>query len=418
MSIPTLITDALAHPPDGISYFVSRELAAAYPGRAIIEGSDYGFDLEDYHQAELCTLRRKPDVHNQVTTNWNGTGRGVSRKADNAWFEVSWEGHQLDVLWISWREGHCRERHFWIMADAREVADRFLITVCDWCSEVRGEVLVFDQGQWYKSEQLYQAIQNASFDNLILGGTLKDSIREDFNQFFTSRDLYERYGIPWKRGILLVGPPGNGKTHTVKSLINWLEKPCLYVKSFTSSYGTPHANIHAVFERARQTTPCVLVFEDLDALITPKNRSFFLNELDGFAANAGIVVLATTNHPERLDPAIVNRPSRFDRTYRFELPALDERRDYLSLWNVSVEPDVRLTEDGLEVVAELTDQFSFAYLKELWISSLSRWIASPNPGAMDEVMKAQVGPLREQMSAAVEESVPILITEEMDEEDD
>lgn len=53
----------------------------------------------------------------------------------------------------------------------------------------------------------------------------------------------------------------------------------------------------------------LLILEDLDSLLTDQNRSFFLNELDGFAANEGIVTIASTNHPERLDPAISNRPS-------------------------------------------------------------------------------------------------------------
>jgi ATP-dependent 26S proteasome regulatory subunit len=62
-------------------------------------------------------------------------------------------------------------------------------------------------------------------------------------------------------------------------------------------------------------------------------RTNFLNELDGFAANIGIVTLATTNHPERLDPAILDRPSRFDRKYPFDLPEQPERHAYIVMWN-------------------------------------------------------------------------------------
>src|SRR5262249_40857597 len=154
--------------------------------------------------------------------------------------------------------------------------------------------------------ELYQAIQGATFDNLILRGSLKQEIREDIEQFFDSRAAYESYGIPWKRGILFLGPPGNGKTHTVKALINALRQPCLYVKSVIGDrWNTPHDNIRKVFQKARRTTPCVLVLEDLDSLVSGQNRTFFLNELDGFAANAGIVTLATCNHPEQLDPAIL-----------------------------------------------------------------------------------------------------------------
>ena len=68
-----------------------------------------------------------------------------------------------------------------------------------------------------------------------------------------------------------------------------------------------------VFNKARQLAPCILVLEDLDSLINDRNRSFFLNQLDGLTGNDGLLVLCTTNHAERLDPALSERPSRFDR---------------------------------------------------------------------------------------------------------
>lgn len=68
-----------------------------------------------------------------------------------------------------------------------------------------------------------------------------------------------------------------------------------------------------VFTKARQLSPCVLVLEDLDSLINERNRSFFLNELDGLEGNDGILLMGTTNHFDRLDPGLSSRPSRFDR---------------------------------------------------------------------------------------------------------
>jgi SpoVK/Ycf46/Vps4 family AAA+-type ATPase len=145
--------------------------------------------------------------------------------------------------------------------------------------------------------------------------------------------------------------------------------------------------------------PCLLVLEDLDSLITPENRSYFLNELDGFAANVGIVTLATTNHPERLDPAILDRPSRFDRKYPFDLPGPAERVSYLRMWNDTLQEALRLSEPEIAHLAELTPGFSFAYLKELVLSSTMRWIACPQPGGMVMFMTAQAMALREQMSS-------------------
>jgi SpoVK/Ycf46/Vps4 family AAA+-type ATPase len=227
---------------------------------------------------------------------------------------------------------------------------------------------------------------------------LKEEIQTDFRQFFASREVYDRYHIPWKRGVLLLGPPGNGKTHTIKALINHLGKPCLYVKSFKARHYTDHQNIRKVFTRARQTTPCLLVMEDLDSLINDNNRAFFLNELDGFAANTGVVVIATTNHPEKLDPAILERPSRFDRKYTFALPAPAEREAYIAHWNAALEPDLRLSTPGLTEIVTLTEGFSFAYLKELFVSSMMRWIATPQAGQMDAAMRTQAVLLREQIN--------------------
>jgi AAA+ superfamily predicted ATPase len=316
---------------------------------------------------------------------------------------------------VSWIEGMTRDSRYWILADTREIAERFLLAACEWCAEVRGEVLVFESGQWYKSEELFQAIQDTTFDNLILHGSLKEEIRDDLAHFFASREAYERYRVPWKRGILFIGPPGNGKTHTVKALINAMGQPCLYVKSFKADYHTDHGNIREVFRRARQTTPCVLVLEDLDSLIDGQNRSFFLNELDGFAANTGIVTLATSNHPERLDPAILERPSRFDRKYHFDLPGPAERLSYVRLWNETLEAELQLSDSGMTRIVELTEEFSFAYLKELFLSAMMQWIAAPRPGGMELLMESQIAALHEQMKSIGDEFSAEI---EIDEDDD
>ena len=84
------------------------------------------------------------------------------------------------------------------------------------------------------------------------------------------------------------------------------------------------------------------------------------------------MTLATTNHPERLDPAILDRPSRFDRKYPFDLPELTERKAYIVMWNDSLKPSLRLSEEGTAKISELTEGFSFAYLKELFLSSKLR----------------------------------------------
>ncbi len=396
MEPQSFISDAVRQPPDAIFHRMSEHLSTAYPDKFLLETESSYFAVPRYASANLCTFTPRPDVLTQLEWYWHAKYDCYAHPY-NGWFEIEWEGNQLQLVSIGHQETHCRSIRHYLLGDSEEVARGFFSEVCRWNSEVRGEVLVFDQGHWHKSEELFESIQSASFENLVLTDGLIDEIRRDLAGFFTSKETYDRYGIAWKRGVLFLGPPGNGKTHAVKALVNWLEKPCLYVKSLQNEYGTEHDCIREVFDRARDTAPCILILEDLDSLLTNKNRSFFLNEMDGFASNEGILTLGTTNHPERLDPAILERPSRFDRKYTFNLPALEERIGFLQMFESRLQPELRLSENGRCLIASSTDGYSFAYLKELFLSAMMRWIAKPGEQVMDEIMMSQSDLLRAQM---------------------
>ena len=90
----------------------------------------------------------------------------------------------------------------------------------------------------------------------------------------------------------------------------------LYVKSAPSTY-----HIRGVFSFARRMSPCLLVFEDIDTIVTKNTRSYFFNECDGLENNDGILMVASTNHLDQLDAGLSKRPSRFDRKYLFPLPS-------------------------------------------------------------------------------------------------
>lgn len=396
MFLQQIISESLQEPPRAIAYEASRRLAESFPGRAIVEGDDCDFDLPRFAQAGRCRVRREEAVHAQVATLWN-RDRGAYESPRNAWYEVEWEGHDLDVILMT-TDSDCLP-YYWILADDEAVAESFFAAVCSFDPEVQDELLVFDAGRWDRSLGLFEAIRGNSLDDLILGGTLKDDLRSDLDRFFAGRDLYGRLGVPWKRGLLLTGPPGNGKTHAIKGLIQALGKPCLYVKSFDSERWTHQTAIGRVFARARRLAPCMLVFEDLDSLVTDENRSFFLNELDGFAANAGIAVVATTNHPEKLDPALVERPSRFDRKYHFGLPARPDRLAYVERWRAGLPDGLVLSDDACRLVADRTEGFSFAYLKELFLSSVLALAADGRALPLDGVILDQVDALGSQMGA-------------------
>jgi ATP-dependent 26S proteasome regulatory subunit len=115
----------------------------------------------------------------------------------------------------------------------------------------------------------------------------------------------------------------------------------------------------------------LLVLEDLDSLVGGDTMSFFLNEMDGFRANDGLLTVATTNYLDRIDPALTQRPSRFDRKIPVESPSAASRRQFL---------DHNLGLADPELVA-LTDGFSIAFLAELSLSV-----------RMDQLRNGKVGP--------------------------
>ena len=397
MYFQELFAEALREPSAALAYEVSRRLAASYPDRAMIQGCDCDFaKLTDFAAAGRCDLRLEESIHNQVAVWWTDE-RGILDYPRNVWYEVEWEGYQVEVIVMDWCSNG--SPYHWILAGSDEVARGFYAAVCGHKAEIVDELLIFDGGSWSKSGRLLRQIGGTTFDNLVLPEKLKGEIRADVERFFGSRDAYEKHGVPWKRGLLLLGPPGNGKTHAIKALINSTGRPCLYIKTFESDDWTEETGIRKVFERARKVSPCLLVLEDLDSLVSAENRSFFLNEMDGFAANAGILTIATTNHPGKLDPAILDRPSRFDRKYHFGLPGRRERLAYVEQWDRTLDPEARLTPAGESEAADKTEGFSFAYLKELFLSSLMAWVAAPGPTGMDAILVEQVASLREQMAS-------------------
>ncbi|MDY3554004.1 ATP-binding protein [Gemmata sp. JC717] len=394
-----MLLDILRNPVTSIPYAALAALKQHSRAGFLLETADSDFNWQKYAGAGLCECVPKRDHPEQALYSWWPAGDRARRATMNGYFDVRWNGRALELLQIQYESACGYNTRVWIGAEDEAAAQAFFAAVCRWNAPVRDEVFVYQEGSWTKDADLYRSIQSSRLDGLILPPGLKDAIRADVAAFFEARDRYRQFNVPWKRGLILIGPPGNGKTHMIQALINDLKKPCLYVKSLKSRYQNEDLSIREVFEQARESAPCVLVLEDIDALIDGENRSFFLNELDGFRKNDGLLTIATTNHPERLDPAIVDRPSRFDRKYHFDLPAEPERAAYLRWWNRQFDGALRLTDGGLDAVAGATAGFSFAYLKELALAATMAWVNRPEV-PMDELMAAHVVLLREQMASA------------------
>lgn len=262
-------------------------------------------------------------------------------------------------------------------ASFSSTTSKLMDAISEWANKSDNEIWCFDNGNWYKSEELFQSIQTCSWEDVILDSTLKDALMSDILGFFSSETTYKRFGVAWKRGIIFHGSPGNGKTITCKAVMNSLSArepplPMLYVKTFLSS-GGPQYGVQAIFQKARELAPCLLIFEDLDSLVTDEVRSYFLNEVDGMANNNGILIIGSTNHLDKLDPAIVKRPSRFDRKFPFRSPTLPERRLYAEYWlkrKIDKLPEIAMSEADADAVAKCTSGFTFAYLQEAFVSTL------------------------------------------------
>lgn len=203
-------------------------------------------------------------------------------------------------------------------------------------------------------------------EDVLLAADIKRDIFRAIDEFFIDGGtFFKTYNIPYKRGILLYGNPGNGKTTLVKSIAGSTNAPVVYwqITEYTSSY-----SISEVFQTAKRFAPVILIIEDIDSM-PHEARSVFLNALDGATSKDGIFLIGTTNYPEKIDPALINRAGRFDRAYEIKQPDETLRYNYLVKKNVSQFID----EDTTLVLAKKTKGLSISQLNELYMSIALEW---------------------------------------------
>ncbi|KAJ7178966.1 P-loop containing nucleoside triphosphate hydrolase protein [Mycena filopes] len=339
----------------------------------------------------------------------NGQSKGVlTEQIHFAAFTVAWESYDFIVYAGTYPTGFGLVTLFLILHEGPEdPANALVLKTGLWADTLHEEIWVFNTMLgWQKDHQLWLDIQTADWDDVILKDDFKKALHKDIYGFFTSEPVYKKLAIPWKRGIIMYGPPGNGKTISIKVIMKTCDAQGftpLYVKSFQSFLGEEYA-MGQVFDKARQLAPCVMVLEDLDALITDRNRSFFLNQLDGLQGNDGLLVIGTTNHFERLDPGLSTRPSRFDRKYLFDDPDLEERKLYAQYWQNKLEAneEIEFPDALVDEVAEQTGKFSFAYLKEVFVSALVilAGLEGDDKPTFSHTLKDQIKLLRKQLDKA------------------
>jgi DNA replication protein DnaC len=230
----------------------------------------------------------------------------------------------------------------------------------------RRQVTVFTDGPHGMEKELAPITRMVDRSEVIMKSEVKTDIYRAIDQFFAEdRAFFREYNLPYKRGILLYGKPGNGKTTLVKSIAGSVKAPVAYWQ-ITENTGSD--SIQEAFAAAAKMAPMILVIEDIDAM-PQRARSYFLNILDGATSKEGIFLIGTTNYPEQIDPALMNRAGRFDRAYEIKLPDLELRQTYLEQKGIGK----LLNETSILLTAKQTEGFTFAQLNELYVSAALQW---------------------------------------------
>jgi ATP-dependent 26S proteasome regulatory subunit len=163
---------------------------------------------------------------------------------------------------------------------------------------------------------------------------IKKALERDVLNSIEVMPILKEKGLPNSRGIILSGPPGTGKTMIAKSIASETEVTTILI---SAEMIQQRNDIKSAFRLARKLAPTLIIIEDIDTAGTVSRRfadhpilGEYLQAMDGIEANEGVVVLATTNHTENIDPAISDRPGRFDRIIEVPLPDREQRINILA----------------------------------------------------------------------------------------
>lgn len=236
----------------------------------------------------------------------------------------------------------------------------------------RGNAMSFGRS---KAKEIEGEMLGITFRDVGGVGEAEVELREIID-YLKEPERFSRMGARLPKGVLLAGPPGTGKTLLAKATAGEAGVPFFFLtgSSFVEMFvGVGAARVRDLFKQAQEKAPCLIFIDEIDAIGQSRNirvgthseqentLNQLLAEMDGFADNSGVVIMAATNRPEILDPALV-RPGRFDRQIQVLLPSEEGRREILAIHA----KQMRLADDvDLGRIAKVTAGFSGAEIANI-----------------------------------------------------
>ena len=204
-----------------------------------------------------------------------------------------------------------------------------------------------------------------TWDDVFLPKKMKEDLKNTISGFLDSKELYNKMGVSYKKGLIFAGERGLGKTLTLRVIMSVF--PQLKPVTIQLGQNNPNELLMAAFDYAEQHSPALIYLEDLQELVKAVDLGLFLQLLDGVKSSSGILTIATGNDFDGIETNLKSRPSRFDRFFEFPMPNKFLAKKYLNKYFQN-----SLDEDVLVKIVELSlkNKLSYSHLQEIYFNSV------------------------------------------------
>ena len=307
--------------------------------------------LAPSRKQRACIVEREAAWHAE----WRDCPIAVWLKGESTAFVVA------NVPFVSFRDGLVSDWRNWLIVK-RASSSSVLSRLQPLTAKPSKRIKTFGGGS-------LKFLPKYDWNSVVLDPSISQMVRDDFESFFERERWFQEHGLPFRRGYLFHGPPGNGKTTVIKVMASHPAVTPLTLDFCHECLN--NESLTGFFEMAAQNAPALVIFEDLDRAFVDKDDreqhpkvslQHFLNCLDGVGTQDGLIVVATANDPSMLDAAILKRPGRFDRVVGFRPPDRDLFAGYLCHLSRGL-----FDSASLKSISSEAEGLSFAQLRESYI---------------------------------------------------